>query len=35
MSHILSAQNVNKKFGCFQALKSVNLNIDKGKHQHQ
>lgn len=31
MSHILSAQNVNKKFGSFQALKSVNLNIDKGK----
>ena len=31
MSHILSAQNVNKKFGNFQALKNVNINIDKGK----
>lgn len=31
MTHILSAQNVNKKFGNFQALKNVNINIDKGK----
>lgn len=31
MSHILTAQNVNKKFGKFQALKDVNINISKGK----
>lgn len=31
MSQILTAQNVNKKFGNFQALKDVNINIDKGK----
>jgi len=31
MSHILSAQNVNKKFGNFHALKNVNLNISKGR----
>lgn len=31
MSQILTAQNVNKKFGNFQALKDVNISIDKGK----
>jgi len=31
MSHILTAQNVNKKYGKFQALKDVNINISKGK----
>lgn len=31
MSHILTAQNVNKKFGNFQALKNVNIDISKGK----
>ena len=31
MSHILTAQNVNKKYGKFQALKDVNININKGK----
>ncbi|WP_223789692.1 ABC transporter ATP-binding protein [Marinicella meishanensis] len=31
MSHILSAQNVNKKYGNFQALKNVNIDISKGK----
>ncbi len=31
MSTILSASNVNKRFKKFQALKNVNLNVDKGK----
>ena len=31
MSHILTAQNVNKKYGNFQALKNVNIDISKGK----
>lgn len=31
MSQILSAQNVNKKYGNFHALKDVNININKGK----
>lgn len=31
MSHILTAKNVNKKFGNFQALNNVNINISKGR----
>ncbi|MCF6301142.1 MAG: ABC transporter ATP-binding protein [Proteobacteria bacterium] len=31
MSTILSAQNVNKSFGKFRALKNINLTINKGK----
>ncbi|WP_154224564.1 ABC transporter ATP-binding protein [Marinicella rhabdoformis] len=31
MSTILSAQNVNKRFKKFQALKNVNLTVNKGK----
>lgn len=31
MSTILSASNVNKRFKKFQALKNVNLSVDKGK----
>ncbi len=31
MSTILSAQNVNKRFKKFQALKNVNLSVQKGK----
>ncbi len=31
MSYVLTAQNVYKKYGSFQALKDVNININKGK----